>query len=476
MTMRLRTKLLLLNLTVMGTTSVVLVTAVYLLVTYQMRQEIRGFQNDEFEEYALKYQSLLDDAAALDREMRQHFTQARMTYPIVCRVFDAQGHPVVQVQNVAGAPSIDAHVVALALSGREVHYERISREEGDPYWFRVGRILSPAGECFAFELGLNVKRLLRRIDRLRKYLLVTIPFVLLLSVGGAWWVTGRSLQPFGHLIGRLRQIRSASLYERLPVPRSADELHDLAEAVNEMLADIESAFLLVKEFTADAAHELRTPLTRLSMGLEGCLHGAPTPAEMREALDQAFVQCSTIRRLIDDLMLLARLDAGTIGEDATSCDLVEACADLEELWQTACEARGLSLEVSVERPLSVHGRPLLLRRLLVNLVDNALRHVSAGASIRVEGRLSGDEVQIRVSDTGPGIPREAMPRLFDRFYTRGGPDTPETDSTGLGLSICRKIAELHQGSIDVESKEGEGTTFLVRLPTQPSPATKGVNP
>ena len=462
--MRLKSKLLLLNLAVVGATALMLVVAVFLLVSHQMRKEAWGFLSDEFNEYALKYQGSLDDQAGLRQEMRAHFTQARMVYPIVCRVYDQSGQLIVNVENAPGALLPDAETVRRALAGEQLRYTLAEADPGETYWCAIQQLVSPAGQVFAFELGLRTDRVSQRIRRLRNYLLAIVPGILLIGAAGAWWVAGSSLRPFERLLAKLKSIRSASLDQRLPVPGRADEVDRLAVAVNELLSDVSVAFALVKEFTSDAAHELRTPLAGLSVMLEASLGRELTPQEARAVLDDAYEQTMRLRRLVDDLMLLSRLDSGEVEGELVTLDLVEVLDDLQELWSAAGEEKGIRIEVTRDPSLPVCGRALLLRRLLANLVDNALRCTPRDGSIRIAAKRVEREIEMTVSDTGPGIALAEIPKLFNRFYRSDADRDRRTGGTGLGLSICVKIAEMHKGSLDVQSELGKGSTFRVKLP------------
>ena len=473
MRMRIRTRLLLFNAAVIGVMATLLVVAAYWIASHQMRRETEGFLADEFHEYAHKYAASLDDLAALERDMRQHFTKARMAYPIFCRVYDHTGRAIVEVQNVSPAPPADAGLIRRALDGGELTYTLAPEAGRREFWCAAKAVQSPSGARFAFELGLDVHRLQRQIRRLRSYLLATVPVVLLISLAGAWWVTRHSMQPVARLLATVRTIRSTSLDKRLPVGGTGDEFDALALAVNEMLADIETGFSLAKEFTADAAHELRTPLAKLTIMLERSLDRALSPDQAKHMLDEAYEHCARLRRLVDNLLLLARLDRGEVEGKPVTCDLSEVLDDLAELWSAACAEREIELRLSAGIPLPVCGRPVLLRRVLANLMDNALRHTPRGGCIRVTAAATEAEVSVAVADSGPGIAPEDLGKVFERFFQADR--ARNTHGAGLGLSICLKIIDSHNGRIEGDSDGESGTTFTVTLPRVPSSATSSTS-
>ena len=464
MVLRLKTKLLLLNLCVIGSTSGLLVCLTYQLVAYQMQQEMWGFLSDEFHEYGLKYAEMLDDPDLVRDDMRRHFTQARMRYPIICRIYDEDGTVIAHAENIPGGPDANTVFVRRALEGKRVRYTATAADGITQYRFSVGRIELPSGGVFAFEVGMNITHMHKQIRRLRNIMLISVPVILLVALMAAWWVTHRSLHPFAHLLSDMRTIRSSSLNRRLPVLTRGDELGELTASINEMLAEIESTFALAKEFTSDAAHELRTPLARLMVMLERGLHQPTDEQDVQALLGEALQECTRLRRLINDLMMLARLDVGDYDEEPGDCDLAGVIEDYEELWRMACDERSIQLDIETEPSLKLHGRPILLRRLLVNLAENALQYTPSGGCIRITAQRHPEGIEVGVANTCENIPKETIEKLFSRFYRIDGSRNRETGGTGLGLSICRKIAGLHQAEISAANWQNNGVEFRVTFP------------
>ena len=300
MRFKLGTRLILLNTAVIGTASVLLVVILYFLVAYQMHMESRGFLQDEFREYRLLYQTRLDEPDTLRQEMEEHFTQARMSYPIFCRIYDANERIQISVANFGQVAPTDTTRVQKALgTDSEVLYSLVTKNPPSLYRCLMRKVISPAGHTFVFELGLKLDRLQARVQRLRNYLFATIPGVIIFSVLSGHWLARRSLKPFERFIQSLQHIRSGSLEQRLPVRQTNDELDQLAEAANAMLEDIEQTFHLIRDFTGDAAHELRTPLTRLMALLENAVTQDSEGNKAQAYLDQAFEECQQLRRLAD---------------------------------------------------------------------------------------------------------------------------------------------------------------------------------
>lgn len=464
MNLKFRTKLLLINCMVIGAMSIVVVIGVYSIVARQMRHETNGFLHDEFREYSLKYEALLDRLDVVREDMFQHFTKARMTYPILCRLFDEQEALVIDVENVPGSPPPDLSKVREALNGKEIEYKTKSSANGKPYWFAIRPLISPSNKKFAFELGLNVDHLEKRVSRLKKNLFFFMFAMVVMTTLVAFYITRQTMKPIEEMNEKLDIIRSTSLNSRLPIRGAHDEIDELAIKVNAMLVEIEESFNLIRDFTADAAHELRTPIARLMVMFEQFMNQSIDEKTIQETIDIAYEECYRLQKLIDDLMLLARLDTGQEIEAPIDCDIQSIVHELEEIWNAACEEKQIDFYVETIGDLSIHGKPILLRRLFSNLVDNAIQNTPASGRIVLAAHANSKMIEISVWNTGPGIPAESIPKLFHRFFRLEHSRNTRTGGFGLGLHICQKICALHRGAIEVKSVEQEWTQFIVRLP------------
>lgn len=464
MNLKFRTKLLLINISAISLVSSIMLAGAYSIISHQMQEETQGFLEDEFNEYSLKYQQMLSDMPALTQDMLRHFTQARMTYPIVCRLHNNKGETLVNAENLPGMPQLPVKTVLSALNREQVFYKTRSEMDGSPYWFLLKRMESPDREVYVFELGLDIEHLEGRIVRLRNNMLLLVAAIMVLTFVVALACTKKTLQPFEDLNNALHTIRSSSLDQRLPLRGTRDEIDTLADELNQMLTEIEDSFSHIRDFTADAAHELRTPLTHLMLLVEQNLNRPLPSAEAQELLDQIYENCFRLQKMIDDLMLLARLDIGQVEDESLPCALDEILLSLEELWRTVADEAGMNLVLKIEPQLRLQGRPVLLRRLFVNLFDNAVRHTPAGGTISIIARDFGHQYKIIFSNTGSGIPTEELSKIFQRFYRVDPSRNSQTGGTGLGLNICQKICALHLGSIRAESIENQESRFFILLP------------
>ncbi len=211
------------------------------------------------------------------------------------------------------------------------------------------------------------------------------------------------------------------------------------------------------------------------MLLENAVTQDPTGDQAQATLDQAYQECQHLRRLIDDLMLLARLDSHDLDGSPEKLNFGAIVADLGEFWQDISVERQITLRIQVPTELYMRGYPGLLRRLLSNLTENAFKHTPAGGVITVRAQSQNQQLTLEVQDSGHGIEASELPKLFNRFYRTSTAQSKRVNGTGLGLNICQKIVHLHGGRIEVESQAGQGTGLRVTLPLQ-GPTTESSNP
>jgi signal transduction histidine kinase len=289
-----------------------------------------------------------------------------------------------------------------------------------------------------------------------------------------YWLAGRILRPVQAITRAARAIGETDLHRRLDLGR-ADELGELADTFDQMLARLEAAFERQRQFTADASHELRTPLTIVDLETERGLAQLRSPEEYQRALAVIRTESSSMARLVEDLLTLARLEPGASPWDPEPLDLSDVTLEVVERLAPLAQSLGSQLALGELPELPVLGDRRYLPQMLANLIENALQHGQAEcAQVRVEtgSRLEAGRslAWVRVVDNGPGIAPEHLPHVFDRFYrvdlartTHGG--------SGLGLAIVQQIARAHGGRVTVQSSRaaGEGACFEVVLPQASRP-------
>lgn len=308
----------------------------------------------------------------------------------------------------------------------------------------------------------------RALMGLRSTLLIlSLPALLACGLAGAF-LTGRAMRPVRHISQASSRIGAGNLSERLQVSGN-DEFAELAVTINGMLGRLDDAFSQLaqayeqqRRFTADASHELRTPLTAIKGNVSLALASDRTPAEYREALTATNQAADRMNRIVQDLLFLARSDAGQF-------PMKRRIIEIPELLQSAAEAvqgeEQAAVQVVTKEPLPPFcGDSSHLLRLLVNLLQNALRHTPPEGRIVLSGEADKTMLTLRVQDTGEGIAAEHLPHICERFYRVDAARTRSQGGTGLGLSICQSIVAAHSGTMQIESEVGKGTLVTIRLP------------
>ena len=315
----------------------------------------------------------------------------------------------------------------------------------------------------------------------RTVLLFAIPFALACTVLAGYALARRSLAPMDQMAATAARISAATLNERLPVVNEHDELGRLATVINDLLGRVDDAFRAQKQFVADASHELRTPIAIVRGEADVTLQRATRDeGEYREALAVIRDESVRLSRIVDDLFLLARADAASPLDRHERIDIGDLLAAGVRSVRTIADDRQVQLTVERHAPatesVTVEGDRGLLRRLLLNLLDNALKHTPAHGSITIALNASATQLEFAVADTGPGIPVELRPRIFDRFVRSVPVDAPDSvaalnatspvptaSGAGLGLAIAQAIANAHGGQIALDDTSA-GATFRVTLP------------
>ena len=306
------------------------------------------------------------------------------------------------------------------------------------------------------------------LAHLRIALFSAVPVIFVAAAAVAYLLAGRALAPMAQVTEATRRITADRLGDRLPVPYQGDELGRLAATVNDMLARLERAFVEMRRFTADASHELRTPLTVLRAEVEVAQGKPLSPDDVRELLASVLEECDRLARLTDQLLTLARQDAGTVPPKREPVDVAVLAAGVVEDLSPLAEAKGQTLRLGVEPGrdgLVVPGDSGQLRQALVNLIDNAVKYTPEGGTVEVRVGATPVGVAVTVADTGEGIPAEHLPRVFDRFYRVDKARSRELGGTGLGLAIMKGIVEGHGGRVELTSEVGRGTVCTVTIPS-----------
>ena len=293
---------------------------------------------------------------------------------------------------------------------------------------------------------------------------LAIPAALLVAGIGGLLLARKSLAPVAAMTEQAESIGARNLHERLEVTNSRDELGRLATVLNNLLSRLDRSFESLRQFTADASHELRTPLSIIRGEAEVALSQNRDEAEYRESLAIVQDEARRLSRMVDDMLALARAEDGRQGlkvEEFYLNDLVEDCVKSS---QVLALPKAISLTFEPATDITFQGDEFLIRRMIVNLLDNAIKYTPSAGHVSVRLTNKDSSVEIAVADTGIGIPADATDRIFERFYRAGRARSRSDGGSGLGLSIAKWVAEAHNGSIELNSRPGSGSTFTVLLP------------
>jgi heavy metal sensor kinase len=332
--------------------------------------------------------------------------------------------------------------------------------------------ISPApGEAYLLQVGLPLDPIDGGLARFLRFLVWSVPVGLLVAVVTGRWMAGRALAPLGRLAAATRTISVADLRQRLQVRGVGDELDEVADAFNETLTRLDQAVGEMKQFSAALAHELRTPLAALRGEAEFALLHASSPEQFRRGLASQLEELDKLARLINQLLTLARAEAGEIPLARDPVDLAALGATVVEQLEPVARAGDVELACEASENVVVTGDAGWLERLLLNLLDNAIKFTPARGRISLRVSRENGAARLDVRDTGVGIAPDALPHLFERFYRVDPARSRHADGAGLGLALAKWIADRHGATIAVTSRPGEGSTFTVHLPLAVRPGS-----
>ncbi|MBJ7594090.1 MAG: HAMP domain-containing protein [Candidatus Dormibacteraeota bacterium] len=306
------------------------------------------------------------------------------------------------------------------------------------------------------------------VDSQRQTLLIALMLSLLtLGLTGliARWLAGRVLRPVRTIAGLARTISERDLHRRVNVAVPPDELGDLVGTFNGMLSRLETGFDTLQRFTADASHELRAPLAIMKAELELSLSRIRAVPEYRQSQRRLLTEVEHLTQIAERLLLLARADAGTLVAARAAVDVNDLLTEAAERWRTAGGRKHVTVTSDAATAASVPGDAALLRQVIDNLVDNAIRYAPPGSTVALQASEADDGIAIEVADSGPGIAPEMRPMLFDRFFRASAARTPggQSGGAGLGLAVASSIAGAHDGALAYVDAPA-GALFRLWLP------------
>jgi two-component system, OmpR family, sensor kinase len=363
-------------------------------------------------------------------------------------------------------PDLEITPPGEGLSDSDVLIETVLERDGDDRHRLAWRKVSLPSAEYIVVVGADLDPMDEELASMRGILGYVMPIALALAAIGGWFLARRSLSPVVAMADRARRIGVENLSERLPVANPRDELGHLAETFNELLGRLEASLVQQRRFMADASHELRTPVTTTRTAAAVALqqeHRDET--EYRDTLKIVEEQAARLSRVVDDLFTLARADSGSYPVRSMPMYLDEVVDEVVRAARVVAATRNVAVESTVVPSAAFTGDEELIRRMIVNLVDNAVRHTPAGSSVRVELDETDSGFAVAVKDQGAGVPSEIRSQIFERFF-RGDISRRlvAQDGAGLGLALARWIARAHGGDVVLARSSPSGSTFVISLP------------
>jgi signal transduction histidine kinase len=344
-----------------------------------------------------------------------------------------------------------------------------------PYTTGVKQLICvPGGECYQPVTFRQLERVVnsRTLKELRNYSFTALGVLFVASLGVGWAVAGRVLRPIGRITAVARDIQATDLSRRIELPGPDDELKQLGDTFDAMLARLDAAFAAQRQFVADASHELRNPLAIIRTNVDVALADPRAdPEDLRHTIAVVKRASDRMARLVDDLLALARRQEPTLEHEPV--DLGDAVTEASDDFLVPAAARNIVLDRAIAPGVVVTGDRDALKRAVANLLENAVRLAPEGSRIRLATGSEGQRAWIAVADEGPGIAPEDQPHVFDRFWRADKGRARADGGTGLGLAIVRQIADSHGGQVRLQSKVGVGSSFVIWLPatdaSEPTP-------
>lgn len=438
--------------------------SLYFVLRSELEKSTDEFLADKVHVLRTMLRERPNDWDALHEEIELE-SAARKYEHFYVRLLDAQGRPLLMTPGMA--QQLDLSKFRAPSQTRSERAIPMKGAAGRP--FRVTSVTAAVGSpptgTDTIQIAIDVSQKEELLARYRFWFwtILTVTSILFPLIG--YQVARHGIRPVEEMATTARRISSTNLQERIRAEGYPFELASLAGTFNEMLDRLEESFERISRFSADIAHDLRTPVNNIRGETEVALVRARTIDEYREVLGSCLEEAVRLSELISDLLFLARAESPLTHLHREALDICELLDGMREYYEASAVENHISLAAfSSKTPIMAELDRKLVQRALGNLISNALAHTPPGGSIRLDASAENGSVRIDVSDTGTGIPADALPRVFDRFFRVDSSRAQASGGTGLGLAIVQSIMTLHGGKVEIESQLGQGTRVTLDMP------------
>ena len=448
-----------------GLTLVILATAsLYIVLRAELDRSTELFLADKLHVLRTMLRERPDDEDALHEEIELE-SAARRYERFYIRLIDEHGVPIITTPGMT--EQLDLAELASRTRDRSERSTTMVGRHGQP--FRVASatvsVGTPTTHSDTVQIAIDVSQEEELLARYRLWFwgILLATSVLFPLVG--YRVARHGIRPVGEIAATARRITSTNLRERIEAEGYPSELASLAGTFNKMLDRLEESFERISKFSADIAHDLRTPVNNIRGEAEVALARARTVEEYRDVLESSLEEAVRLSELIGDLLFLARAESPLTDLHREPVNIGELLTTVRDYYEASASDSGISLAINEQaEPLDAELDRSLMLRAVSNLMSNAIAHTPLGGTVTLAATAEGAAIRIEVSDTGVGIPAEALPRVFDRFFRVDPSRSKASGGTGLGLAIVQSILTLHGGSAEISSQLGRGTRVTLRMP------------
>jgi len=434
-------------------------------LSHNLIKEIDRFITDESNEFLAEIDQEKNDLKKIQKRFDQTIA-GREFYKIYYRILDHKGKTVIASKNFGDI----GYRKDINFLTRLKKKHLIKETFHSPYHrnpFRIHSFLFDSTinkEIYAIQIGTYLKHYNKTMSNFQNNIIIAIPLALLIACVGGWLFARRVLVPISKITKEAQHLSISNLDKRLIPSGTGDEIDELIYALNQMISRIEESYLKISQFSADVSHELKTPLAVLKGETERILSTSRKRDEYQDHLYNLVRKIDELIELTNNLLFLAKVDSGQWRKPDDEIAIDNELLKVIDLFQGLANDKGIKLSYLPLPHLLVKGEKFRIQQLFTHLIDNSIKYSLPGGEIEISLKKENGWSVFTIKDTGIGISKEDLPKIFDRFFRVERSRSRQTGGTGLGLSLCKKIVEIHGGKIIVESELGKGSTFTVFLP------------